>query len=201
MFSLPYLPNIAWFQHVLQYKKIVISGGEHYVKQTYRNRCHILNTNGVQTLIIPVKYSNTQKTPYNQLQPDNSVKWQQQHWNSLVAAYGKSAFFFHYRHFFEPYYDKTIENVFYFNLGLLKLILKLLKAEVEIEVTDYYIDNVNANVDFRNKFNPKKSRVEELLFQKKYHQVFAEKFSFESNLSIVDLLFNRGTETIDFLVG
>ncbi len=193
VFSLPYLPNIAWFQHVLQYKQFTIEMHEHFVKQTYRNRCVILSANGPLPLIIPVQHSNA-KTPICHLHANSAVKWQQHHWQSIQSAYGKSAYFFHYKHYFEPLFNNTNGQIFNFNLELLQLVFKLLKVEPTWQFTNNY-QIVDEKLDFRHFFNAKTRNPLELLKQQRYHQVFAEKFGFEPNLSIVDLLFNMGPQS------
>jgi hypothetical protein len=198
VFSLPYLPNIAWFQHVLQYKQIKIEMHEHFVKQTYRNRCIILSANGPLPLIIPVQHNTVKASIYN-LKANSAVKWQQQHWNSIQSAYGKSAYFFHYKYYFEPLFNNNTGQIFNFNLELLKLVFKLLKIEPNWQFTNGYI-KAYENLDFRDFFNAKKRNPKELIKQQTYPQVFAEKFGFEPNLSIVDLLFNMGPQSISVLL-
>lgn len=193
VFSLPYLPPIAWFQHVLKHQQFAIEQHEHFVKQTYRNRCIILSANGPLPLIIPIQHTSS-KIAINQLLANPQVNWQQQHWHSIQSAYGKSAYFFHYKHHFEPLFLNTTGQIFNFNQALLKLVFKLLKLEPTWQVTNSY-EMMDETLDFRHFFNGKTRNPNELLKLQPYPQVFAEKFAFEPNLSIVDLLFNMGPQS------
>ena len=78
-----------------------------------------------------------------------------------------------------------------FNIGLIKIILKLLKHEIPI--IENYHDEVKEKreliISKRRIYNPKV----------KYNQVFMNKHGFLNNLSIVDLLFNLGPESINYL--
>jgi hypothetical protein len=75
------------------------------------------------------------------------------------------------------------------------LVLKCLKLNLSIEKTLEYNKNLEENLDFRNRFSAKNPNPEnELLINKKYWQVFEEKFGFTPNLSILDLLFNLGPD-------
>ena len=78
-----------------------------------------------------------------------------------------------------------------FNNKLQVVILKLLKEEKDVKTTTEYLHEGNF-LDLRNyKWNLKK--------QEKYNQVFMEKHGFIANLSILDLLFNLGPESADYL--
>jgi hypothetical protein len=57
VFTINYLPCIAWFQHALSYESIRIESFENYQKQSYRSRCRILSANGIQILNIPKRRS------------------------------------------------------------------------------------------------------------------------------------------------
>ncbi|MCE2740909.1 MAG: WbqC family protein [Sphingobacteriales bacterium] len=200
-FCTAYLPPIAWFQHALQYKQISIEANEHYNKQSYRNRCKILSANGILDLSIPVIHQN-KKQFIQEVLTQESEPWRKIHWQAICSAYGKSAFFLYYRDAFENIYlNKDSNHLFGLNLAFIQLIFKLLKVDCEIQITDTYEWQLNMGADFRNSFQAKNPNIDkELLFEKKYYQVFAEKFTFKPNLSIIDLLFNVGPLSKDYLV-
>jgi hypothetical protein len=195
VFTLHYLPCIAWFQHALKFEEIQIEAFENYQKQTYRTRCRVLSANGVQVLNIPIKQISGEKTLISKIQIDEEIDWRKQHWQTMISAYGKSAYFLYYRDAFEAYFEKEESTLFEFNLGLIQLVLKCLKLNLSIEKTLEYNKNLEENLDFRNRFSAKNPNPEnELLINKKYWQVFEEKFGFTPNLSILDLLFNLGPD-------
>ncbi|MFN5024593.1 MAG: WbqC family protein [Bacteroidota bacterium] len=196
VFSLHYLPCLAWMQHFLQADQPIIDVNEHYVKQSYRNRCHILSANGVLALSIPVKKLST-KTEVNDMLIENEFNWQRQHWESIVSAYNSSPYFFYYRDYFEPLYHTKYETLTHWNTELLKTVLRLLKVNKTIQLSDAYIEKDSLQTDWREVIHPKKLIT---TATPSYIQVFADRFAFVSNCSIIDLMFNKGPESTDLLM-
>lgn len=195
IFPLHYLPSIAWFQQALQFDSIQLEVSEHFVKQSYRSRCRILSANGIQVLSIPVIQPSGQKIQLSEAQLDNSFSWNHQHWQSLVSAYGKSAYFLYYKDELERLYAQPGQSLQAFNTALINYLLKAFKVKLELNPSAVYRQDYPSNLDFRNHFNAKNPSPEnELRKPLKYWQVFEEKYGFTPNLSAVDLLFNLGPE-------
>ena len=53
--------------------------------------------------------------------------------------------------------------------------------------------------DFRDAIRPKKPLPDPEFESKRYYQVYGQKYGFQPNMSILDLLFNEGNEAIFFL--
>ncbi len=192
--SLHYLPNVLWMSHFLA-GNCIIDVHEHYIKQSYRNRCLILSANGPLALTIPVTKTGN-KIIMRELQADQTVAWQRQHWESIKAAYGSSPYFIHYAPYFEPWYQQPVTSIMEFEIGLLNLVIKLLKIEMEPRLSETYIEAIQEN-DYRDKISPKFSST--YVF-KPYLQVFSGKFPFVPNLSVLDLLFNHGPRSLAYMV-
>lgn len=169
---------------------------EHFVKQTYRNRAVILSANGPMALTIPV-LKTAHKMPVNSLITDNTVHWQRQHWESLKSAYGSAPYFIHYADAFEKIYTSPVTNLAAFEIELLQLCIKLLKVDLTLSFSESYVVCGDNNVDLRHQINPK---IKPEATFKSYLQVFTEKFPFEANLSVVDVLFNHGPRSIDYIL-
>ena len=58
---------------------------------------------------------------------------------------------------------------------------------------------VQSIVDFREAIRPKKPLPDAEFESKRYYQVYEQKFGFQPNMSILDLLFNEGNEAIFYL--
>ena len=58
---------------------------------------------------------------------------------------------------------------------------------------------VQSIVDFRDAIRPKKPLPDPEFESKRYYQVYEQKYGFQPNMSILDLLFNEGNEAIFFL--
>jgi hypothetical protein len=193
--SLHYLPNIYWMRQLLQ-GNCIIDVHEYFVKQTYRNRTLILAANGVMPLTIPVKKTSP-KIKMMDLEPDNSMAWQRQHLESLKSAYGSASYFIHYIDAFEQLYKTPCSRVFEFELNMLELVIKLLKVEVDINLSTSYVEAAENDFDLRGIISPKIKLNEPF---KPYLQVFVEKFSFSENLSVLDVLFNHGPRAINYIL-
>lgn len=200
LLSTAYLPPIAWFQHLLHADKVYLEQHENYTKQSYRNRCRILTANGSMDLSIPIQHKGKQAIKEVLIQ--DAEMWRKQHWQAICSAYGKSAFFLYYKDAFEPFFQMgSSKNLFEHNLKLIQLVLRFLKVNIPIELTESFEPVPTNTIDLRNYFQAKTNEpAQELLLNKPYLQVFSDKFTFQPNLSILDILFNQGPVAKDFLI-
>lgn len=197
--SCAYLPPIDFFRVIKSSEEWRLEKWENYQKQSFRSRCHIYSANGLLPLYIPVERDRGLSIPIREIKIDNSKKWQIQHWRALVSAYQSSPFFDFYKEDFAPFYHTHYDSLFNYNIELLALILELLDFPQELLLTDSYKKKIEG-CDYRDKIHPKK---ESPFFSEnekgKYHQVFAHKHGYISNLSIVDLLFNEGPLSYNYI--
>jgi len=197
VFSTAYLPPVGYFAILLKHEKIYFEKNESFLKQTYRNRCYIYGPNGKQPLIIPVKKSNN--TKIYDVRIDYTSPWNNIHWKSIESAYNKSPFFMYYSDLFRPFYIKHFDFLFDFNQELIYLLIKMLKLKNEVFYTEEYFKEYEKADDYRYCITPKELETE-ALYQKEYSQVFSEKYGYITNLSVIDLLFNRGNLAKDYLL-
>jgi hypothetical protein len=192
-----YLPPVEYFTVINQHKlNILIEKHEHFPKQTYRNRAHIYSPEGVLQLVVPVVKGSKVHTPIKDVRISNDFAWQRLHWMGLQSCYRRSAYFEFYEDDFAHFYEKQFNHLFHYNEELLQMILKFLKVQVKLTYTDDYHRDQAKLIDYRNILHPKKDAVIE---QKPYFQVFEERKGFLRNLSIVDLLFNQGPQSVHYL--
>ncbi|WP_114937844.1 WbqC family protein [Mucilaginibacter endophyticus] len=192
-----YLPPVDYFVQINTYKPdILIEREEHFPKQTYRNRANIYSPDGVLALVVPVIKGSKNHTKVKDVKISYDFMWQRLHWQSLQACYRRSAYFEFYEDDFAPFYEKQITYLFDYNQELLNLLLKLTKIKTELNFTDEYQAEYPNLHDFRFSIHPKK---ESEMQQKPYFQVFEDRRGFMKNLSIIDLLFNQGPQTINYL--
>ena len=193
--DLQYLPSLEYFCALLKHDKITIEAHEYFEKQSYRNRCRIQTTNKIDTLTVPVKNGNS-KVLIKDLRIDYHQDWTRRHWGAIHSAYGKSPFFEFYADYFRFLFEKKPDFLFDFNLDLLTICLKLLRLEKTIIFTENYEKDVKN--DFRGQVHPKRHYQENQLYQPvKYRQNFGSEF--EPNLSILDLLFCQGNQSLKIL--
>jgi hypothetical protein len=198
LLSTSYFPPIWYFEKIFHSETLTLEAHEHFVKQTIRNRCHILSPNGIQSLIVPVVHQNRFSIPIKEIRISNEISWQQQHWRSLCAAYRRSAFFEFYQDDLAPFYERKKDFLFDFNLELMHFVIDKLKFKVEINLTTEFYppgkinpDDGRKACDIGNSLSPEKD------FE--YPQVFGYKNGFVPGLSIVDLLFSMGPASANYL--
>jgi len=192
-----YLPPAEYFAQLNSYNPdFVIETHEHFPKQTYRNRASIYSPDGMLTLVVPVIKGSKVHTPVKDVKISYDFRWQRLHWMSLQGCYRRSAYFEYYEDDFAPFYEKKETFLFDYNDQLLQLILKLLKIKTTVSYTETYEPEYPSLSDFRYTINSKK---ESDFHQKPYFQVFEERHGFMKNLSIVDLLFNQGPQSVNYL--
>ncbi|MEI6851984.1 MAG: WbqC family protein [Bacteroidota bacterium] len=197
IFNSLYLPPLEFFVHACSAEMIMIEASENFRKQTYRNRCSIYSANGPIDLSIYLEKCRRNHLPIKEMRLSYAQAWNKIHWRAIVSAYNNSPFFMYYSHDFEKFYNKEYTWLLDYNTQLLSLCFKLMRMEKDIAYTQEYLVEYPEGIDQRNKFLS--AQACKISFQK-YPQVFAYKEGFIPNLSIIDLLFNRGPEAEEYLM-
>ena len=198
LMSTAYIPTIEYMAIMMKYGKIIIEKDETYPKQTYRNRCKILSANGILDLSIPVNKTHGNNTKTKDITIINSSKWFTNHWRAITSAYSGSPFFLYYKDDLEGFFMGKYDNLLEFNTEFTKELLKLIRIDCEIEYSESFsTPEPESPIDVRYSITPK-IEVNPKYFTE-YIQVFSNKFHFSPNLCIIDLLFNLGPETKDYL--
>ncbi|QZT39152.1 WbqC family protein [Halosquirtibacter xylanolyticus] len=192
-----YLGNIHHYFYRINAEAVVLEDIERYKKQTFRNRCQILGANGIQNLTVPVIAKN--HSIIRDVKISYDIQWQKQHWKAMLAAYNHSPYFEYYRDYFEPFYQKKYDFLWDFNMEIESVVLDLLDESKPFELFSQIGQEGTAVVDRREAITPKKPVEDTNFLQKPYRQMMFSKGMFIPNLSIVDLLFNQGTESYLYL--
>jgi len=191
LFPSAFLPTVRYVSEWLRAENPVVYVGEKYQKQTCRNRTIILSSQGVLPLIIPVKSGSSSHVMIKNAAIVYNDRWQQRYWHSLVSSYQNAPYFEHYVEELEPlWFQKDLLLVEYNQLLMSWLFQRLGVSPPQIishkpekcldslTVTDFLIPAGN---------------------ELSYKQVFSYKLPFHSNLSILDLLMNKGPEAFYWL--
>jgi hypothetical protein len=159
---------------------------EYFQKQTYRNRFDILTGNGVQTLTIPIESTGGKRTLLRDIRisPEYSGKKTLQ---AIRSAYGNSAIYDFIEQELEELFLKEEKFLIDFNTMAHEYSIKWFGLLAKEKIADGTVDD---------KWKQRGTRPVEL---KSYPQVFADRFPFEKDLSILDAIFNLGKTSVKAL--
>ncbi len=221
------LLSVAWFPPIsyfaLMARDFILSGDrvkpsvvyleacEHYQKQSWRNRFRYYAADGPQSLNFPIVHEGgTYELPITEIKVDYSTPWLVRTERAIASAYESSAYFEYYKDELFAALDTRPSTLFDLNVRIIKFFLRKTGIAVDLRVTDEYVpvrsreipvDTGIYGLDYREVIHPKRPDriLRDLNLEKPYFQVFARKYGFVPNLSIMDLLFNEGPDSISYL--
>jgi hypothetical protein len=196
LISTAYLPPLEYISVISGAGEVFIEKEENYLKQSYRNRCYILSAHGPQILTVPVYLGSIHKTLIKDIRIDYSKRWQQVHLRAMKASYNSSPFFEFYFETFEKLITADYKFLLDMNTAVTESVLQILKIKAGIFYTESFEPAESKPNDYRYKFSPKK---ESSYNSKRYLQVFDNGKGFVPNLSIIDLIFNAGPESVKYI--
>jgi hypothetical protein len=123
--------------------------------------------------------------------------WRHLHWNALVTAYSESPFFEYYQDDIRPFYEQRWDYLLDYNEAIRTKICELIDIQPKVTLTGEY--SRSSDNDYREAIRPKHSAPDPDFTPRPYYQVYQQKHGFLPNLSILDLLFNMGPESIFYL--
>jgi hypothetical protein len=197
--SSSYFPPVHYIALTANAEKLLIEKEENYIKQSYRNRCHILSANGPLTLSVPVLLGSFHKTPIKDIRIDYSKRWQQIHLGAIISSYRSSPY---YEFYFEKIRDVILrgdEFLLDLNMNSLEVVMSITGISLKVEYTREFLMEGSLTSDFRYNLSPKKKNEEKIFRFSEYQQVFSDRYNFVPGLSIIDLIFNTGPDTINNL--
>lgn len=195
-----YLAPVEYYAHLMAAGEAWVEVHDHYMKQTYRNRCIIAGPNGRIDLTVPTVKPDTLKCATKDIRISDHGNWRHMHLYALESAYGHTPYYEFYRDDFVPFYERKWDYLVDFNEALQEMVCGLIGLEVKVSRTEEYLPVVEG-LDLREVIHPKRDYAcLDASFQVvPYYQVFQERLGFLPNLSVVDLLFNLGPESLILL--
>ena len=167
-----YLGSIQYYRKLLR-EGLPVDLSVSYRKQTCMNRCYIDSPHGALALSVPVVNPHG-RTPVGEILISEHGNWRHQHWNALVSSYRQTPYFDYYAEDFYPFYhEQRWQKLADFNADLHTTVMRLLEPYPLLE--------------------------ESRCLREPYYQLFAPRHGFIEDLSIVDLLFNMGPESVYYL--
>lgn len=182
-----FFPPTEYFAMIARYSVLIDACGN-YQKQSYRNRCRILAAGGVEDLRVPIVHDG--KKRIDEVLVDYSTDWVRRLEYAIDSAYMSSPFFEYYRDGLFAILDSHPQTLFELNMKLIEFFC----SKIGIPAPGVSRDHEGEFPD--ESIHPKKPRVMEI---GPYWQVFREKYGFTPGLSVMDLLFNEGPESICYL--
>ncbi len=189
-----YLPPVSWFAAFLKEDRdVILEQYEHFPKQTYRSRTCIYGANGRLSLFIPIRHNG--ERALKDIEVSDRENWRKLHWKSIKTAYQSSPYFEFYEDQLESIFEPGEKSLLKINLKALQTLQNILKTDRQYTLTDEYLRLPDAE-DYRDAFNAKKP--EERGYPE-YYQTFTNKYGFIEDLSILDLICNKGPETLTYI--
>ncbi len=194
-----YFPPIEYFALLAKYSVVYMEACENYQKQSWRNRCRILTANGPESLNVPVVHENgTFSLPIKEIRVEYTTPWVMRTERAIESAYSSSPFFIYYKDSLFSILDSHPATLWELNRRIIDFFCSKIGISPDFrETTDYS----PAEEDYREVIHPKRENtvMRDLGMERPYWQVFRDKYGFVPGLSIMDLLFNEGPESICWL--
>lgn len=213
-----YLPWIGFFDKLDQVDKFVLLDKADHSKSEFINRNKIKTPQGSFTLTVPIK---NKGIPIKEIQIADNSNWQASHWKTIEAFYKKCPFWNDYKDGFEQIYQKKWKKLVSLNIALIEHINALLSITTELLLeSDFQIDfgsgntrnvNITSHLNSDVYLSGTGARVYNdidefnahnitLVYQDFIHPEYPQRWGdFQHNLSIIDMLFNCGPETIELI--
>jgi hypothetical protein len=192
-----YFPPIEYFYLLQKYDHVIIEAEETYPKQTFRNRCIIYSEKGKLDLTVPVSKPFGNRTKTKDVEIFNENRWQTNHWRAINSAYQHSPYFLYYKDEIEIFFTRKAINLLNLNMEITNKLCQVIGIKSRFSISQEYIKTGNLENDHRFDLYPK-LKCAHLNFTN-YIQVFSERHGFIQNLSILDLIFNLGPESLEYL--
>ena len=186
-----YLAPVGFYALMLAHgREVRTEQWEHYVKQTVRNRAVIATEAGRMNLTIPVEHNGGKKMAMRDVKISDHGNWRHLHWQALRSAYEHSPFFEFYADEMAVFYEgRPTAYLLDFNMQLQETVCQMLGMDCPSLLTESY----QAEGDFTDLRN---GSTDGLTREVAYYQVFSDRHGFMGGLSIADLLFNMGPESL-----
>ena len=143
------------------------------------HRCTIEGSNGVQRLTVPLeKPQEWHSTRLQDVKVSTHGKWWHVHWEAICSAYGRTPFFEYYADDLAPAFSGDIELLVDLDDRIDRFCREALGLPMPLEQPPVMTERLD----------------ESKVHDTEYYQIWAERFGFTPGLSVLDLIFNMGTE-------
>ena len=219
-----YLPWLGYFDKVAASELFVFLDLPQYKKREFQNRNRIKGSNGEVWLTVPVVSKGKFEQPIKDVEIDNSQDWQKSHWQGIELNYKKAPFWAPLAPKLKPFYEKRWDRLCELNLEMDVFFFKELGIATPWKV-ESSIGTSTASTERLIELCQKtggthylsgsggKDYMDEALFARQglglsyqhyqhpeYRQQWP-KLGFLPYMSVLDLLFNEGPQSLAVLRG
>lgn len=217
-----YLPYLGYFDKAAAADVFVFMDLPQYKKREFQNRNRVKGPSGEIWLTVPVITKGKFDQPIREVEIDPTQDWQRSHWNTLELNYKKAPFWDWYAPEMKGFYEKKWTRLAELNIQMCLFFFKALgltvpcKIESELGTTtqsterliemcrktgaDTYLSGAGGK-DYMDESRFKAENLG-LKFQHYQHPAYRQQYpktDFLPYMSIVDLLFNEGPESLGIL--
>lgn len=219
-----HLPWLGFFDKVHRANCFVILDHVQYRKNYFQNRNRIRAANGPLWITVPVRFKGRGSEQINEVQIDNrsNPRWRQKCWSSLAQSYRKASFWSDHSPYFEALYGQKWEHLALLNESVIHYLLRVLGINVDVvkssslllakKGSDLILEicrSVSATVYLSGVSGREyldlgafRENGIEVVFQEFHHPIYRQLYDpFIPCMSVVDLLFNHGSRSMDIIKG
>ena len=216
-----YLPWLGFFEQMYKSEVFVIYDDVQYDKHSWRNRNRIKTANGIQWLTVPVLIKFEEHLLINEVRIDNKATWRKKHLSSIRQNYSKAPFYKKYIDIFEEAYSKEWGYLIDIDIYFISMIAECLgmsdKKIVKSSSLNVTGDRLERLINICKIFKADtfyegasgRNYIDEIHFAKQgikveyqdyKHPVYKQLYGdFVPYLSVIDLLFNHGEDSLSIL--
>jgi len=215
-----HLPWLGFFHKAYQVDHIVILDNVQFRKNYFQNRNKIRTKEGWQWITVPV--SRSLDTIIKDVLITDEPRWKEKWWNAVYLNYNSSKYFYDYEKQLHKILDSSTNNLCDLNVYLLKLIFKILGIKAQITMaSELKVEGRSGELilDICKKVKAKtyisgisgKDYLDikafndagiDITFQEFHHPIYKQLYSpFMPCMSVVDLIFNHGAESMNIING
>ena len=216
-----YLPWLGYFDKIASADVFVLLDNVQYKKNEWQNRNRIKTSSGPQWLTVPVTYRFGQRI--NEVLVNNNENWRKKQKQAIITNYRKAAHWQQTSDVLEDIFVRPWQRLADLNIFVVRRLAEVLGSPTPIYVASelpafpedpderlmgivrhFGADTYLAGSGGHNYMNLDKFAENgiKLSFQEYKHPVYKQLFDgFEPYLSVIDLIFNHGNESLTILRG